>query len=160
MLASRTTWSADLSVGNDTIDAQRKELLESGQHVFELIDHDTPSIDSPVLFDVCDKILQVALRLFAEEENLLTWNKCPNLGDHQEQHNFCLKAIATIRAQAEKTPAAKHSMVMLLGEYLRNHMLVTDLRCKEYMRESHHHAALGQPLAGRLWGRAPSLTQH
>jgi hemerythrin-like metal-binding protein len=133
-MASITNWSADLSVGNYKIDEQRKELLESGQRALDLIDRGNQILDAWMLYDVCDKILQLALQIFAEEENLLTWNRCPSLAAHQEQHNSCLKAIAVIRANATRQQADKQSMITLLSEYLRNHMLVTDLSCKEYMR--------------------------
>lgn len=79
-MVSMTNWSADLSVGNYKIDEQRKELLESGQRALDLIDRSNHMPDSWVLYDVCDKILQLALKIFAEEENLLTWNRCPSLG--------------------------------------------------------------------------------
>lgn len=133
-MLSSTTWSTDLSVGNLKIDEQHKELLESGQRALDLIDRDSQAIDSWLLYDVCDRILQLALQSFAEEENVLTWNHCPNLAAHQEQHNSCLKAIAVIRANATKQQPDKKSMIKLLSEYLHNHMLVTDLNCKEYMR--------------------------
>ena len=139
-MLSSTTWSTDLSVGNLKIDEQRKELLESGQRALDMIDRGSQATDAWLLYDVWDRVLQLALQSFAEEENVLTWNRCPNLAAHQEQHNSCLKAIAMMRTNATKQPADKQGVIRQLSECLHAHMLVTDLNCKEYMRVSHGNA--------------------
>lgn len=132
---SMPVWNPGLSVGNREIDQQHQALLALCREAVRLLVNDPPSNERFRL--LLSNVLTLAREHWEAEETLLARNGCPNLADHAEQHERCLRIIADILTQAEHREIDKAGVIRLITEWITEHIIDSDRPNKEFLKDRH-----------------------
>jgi hemerythrin len=96
-MPNRVEWSPRLSVGNETLDAQHRDILAQCNALANCLDDASEESDGK--FDeIFSDLMSRALEHFSTEEELLTHCGYPDLDDHrseQEEYGFLATEIVT-----------------------------------------------------------------
>ncbi len=128
-------WSPEMSVGNDTLDADHKAFFALSKNLAEALRHKDDShftITSSI-----SMLEEYARGHFYREENALKTLGYNNLAQHHHKHRMFqgrIKAIA--EAYQQGTSSAADNLPSLVIEWLRQHILVEDMQYKRWMRDS------------------------
>ncbi len=127
-------WSQAVSVDNELLDKQHKDLLSICDKAAELLEEKGSKGKRQfhaVLNDVFEKAIQ---HLSAEEEILLKHNY-PKLADHKNEHRQLLSQLTETLLSAAGGVINKDQLYKLLHDWLTEHELGADMEYKEHLRK-------------------------
>lgn len=124
-------WKPTLSVGNPTIDAQHRHLLDLGSEALSLLHAGgtAPADFQRLLMDIA----QATAEHFDYEEGVLARNRCPTLPAHREEHAAYLERLADLLALDLDGITDKRRLATLIHELITTHVVDTDLPSAVYM---------------------------
>lgn len=133
-MSNTHTWSDNLSVGNNRIDEQHKQLialcaraadcasafsLEALQEFHDILNHLAPLTDHH----------------FNDEEDLLIKNGSPNLEVHIAEHNVYREMVVNLLVESTAGLLDRAKLYQVATDYLIKHMLEMDLADKAYLTQ-------------------------
>lgn len=123
------TWDPNLSVGDETIDAQHEKLINLINEAYESVQkHDEKQIGKLI-----DKMRQYADVHFSAEEALMKRDGFPGLEEHKFHHEKF--RIETQRFHKERFSRTNLSQIFVfLSRWLINHIMEDDMRYARYIR--------------------------
>jgi hemerythrin len=134
-LDSLPEWSQEMSVGNDTLDADHKAFFELARNIAEALHHKDDShftIASSV-----NMLVEYVAGHFYREENALRALGYNNLAQHHHKHRMFQGRIQAIaEAYQQGTSSVADNLPNLVIEWLRQHIMVEDMQYKRWMRDS------------------------
>lgn len=124
-------WNEKLSVDNNVIDNQHKELFELTNQLIAEYNND---INSPLIGETLRDLLQYTKRHFKQEERLLKKVGYPKLKEHEKMHvDFVFKIAMFCKDVMECKPDIVEEMIEYLTDWLVNHTSEADLDFKNYL---------------------------
>lgn len=127
-------WTESLSVGNEVIDNQHKELIEKVNDVLDACNQKKgkEKIDEVMLF-----LKDYTVKHFQAEEGLMQKYKYPDYNVHKQIHENFIKDVNELEAKI-KNEGVNLSVIMLLNkklvDWLINHINKIDKKVGEYIR--------------------------
>ena len=138
------TWDPSLSVGNDELDEQHRKLLDLIRKVLWLAVIENDSSVRQRFVRIINEIVHLALNHFECEEKTLAINGFQGLEKHKTEHDKYLNMLAELLYGATHGHLDLKAMVALIAEDLYDHLLTTDMECREFMkREPDSYAKTG-----------------
>ncbi len=132
-------WDQSLSVGDPTIDADHKHLID----LFNQL-HDAMSAGKGR--DSMDGTLRELVRYtqehFAREERAMERTRYPEMDAHKAEHRKLIEQVSGLMKEWEagKSSVTIHTM-QFLRDWLTNHIKVTDTKVGAYLRSQKTTAA-------------------
>ena len=127
-------WTQALAIGVPEIDEQHRELFRRVDHLLEAASGDLGQV-GPLLAWLREYVAQH----FATEERYMAEQAYPGRAAHQAEHRrfaddlTALEADFASRGAGGDVPARLHRQ---LGDWLRGHVLVTDLALGHFVRRA------------------------
>ncbi|WP_243545509.1 bacteriohemerythrin [Pseudodesulfovibrio tunisiensis] len=84
------SWSDDLSIGVDTIDAQHQKLIDMVNDAYDAV---FSGGDPDAAFDLIERMKAYALEHFAAEERMMEECGYPETGEHKQRHLQFLQEV-------------------------------------------------------------------
>lgn len=129
---SAVEWSDELSLNNENIDAQHKNLFALTN---ELIKHSDADAHSEIINETLYELLQYIDIHFAEEEELLEKVNYPKLEEHKKIHRSFTRKIAMFCRDVVKGKAhIAEELLVFLTEWIRQHTSIDDQDYKNYIQ--------------------------
>ncbi len=129
-------WTQDMSVHNDVIDAQHKELFEKLSEVLQKIiadDYDN-AVDGMVNF--FEKYMNGHL---VYEEAYLREMNYPHLEEHHQQHEVFVEKYNELKERLSEDDANIDGIVFdienFMGSWLTSHILIEDQKYAKYLQQ-------------------------
>ena len=91
------TWKDFYSVGDPSIDAQHKQILDTINELYEAMQK---SKDRAVLKPLLDRLLQYTLAHFQHEEQIMQEHEYPDFVQHTASHNRIRQKTRDLREHA------------------------------------------------------------
>ncbi len=131
--SKRLTWSSELSVGDDSIDDDHKEL-------FDLINAlEAADISHDYINRILDQLKKYTLEHFSKEEEYMQKCNYPELKEHAREHRMFIEWLETIRSTYARFPQSPFVIGDLVNDYLqkwlRNHILQEDMKYRDFMAQ-------------------------
>lgn len=131
---SKTSWSSDLSVGDNSIDDDHKGL-------FSLIaDLNSANMNQDYINYILDRLKRYTRDHFSREEDLMRRVAFPDYEAHQREHKAFIEWLETIRSMYARFPQSPFIISDLVNEYLqrwlRNHILTEDMKYRDFIIET------------------------
>jgi hemerythrin len=127
------TWTNDFSVGVATIDEQHRRLIEM---INRLVKESQATTQSETVSDLLTEMTKYAQEHFATEEDLMQQYNYPDLEEHVDQHRAFKKTTANLcRATMCDFETVPETMLRYLCDWLKKHILETDMAYKPFFRE-------------------------
>jgi hemerythrin-like metal-binding protein len=124
-------WSAAYSVGNLTIDLQRKKFMELCAQAARCQEID--GFEGREMFHVILHELAIyAKEHLVVEEAVLKAGNCPKLVDHLREHEHFRTMVTDFLFLATQKNLDKAGLARFLSEWWEKHFVGTDLGCKPY----------------------------
>lgn len=127
-------WSDDLSVGNELIDAQHRELFTRFEAFIEACNRKRGAEELKVLFDFLDSYVKTH---FAEEESLMAAHNFPGYSAHVEQHQRFIAKLAGLRGDLDTAGPTVGVLVMTskaLVYWLTEHIRQIDPQLATFLK--------------------------
>ncbi|MBP7548164.1 MAG: bacteriohemerythrin [Corallincola sp.] len=142
-------WSDAFSVGHAAMDRQHRQLFDLMNAAYRLIDEGAAQ---PRVVEAIERLLQVAARHLADEEQLLADSAYPQFEQHRDHHRKLLQQLAVLQQQmAGGDENSRIDMVMFLKSWLVNHIHGEDRRYGPWLQTlDARGTAAGRPQAGRI----------
>lgn len=131
------SWTAELSVGDDVIDAQHQGLFRETNKLLNTIIDGVPDRD---------KIREITMFLdtyitehFSFEEAYMLSNKYPGIEEHRTLHQNFIEQYTLLKAKIDTQQPTSESLFALenfLGQWLVHHIGTEDKKYYQYI-ESH-----------------------
>ncbi len=131
------SWTAELSVGDDVIDAQHQGLFRETNKLLNTIIDGVPDRD---------KIREITIFLdtyitehFSFEEAYMLSNKYPGIEEHRALHQDFIEQYTLLKAKIDTQQPTSESLFALenfLGQWLVHHIGTEDKKYYQYI-ESH-----------------------
>ena len=127
-------WDESLSVGNQRIDNQHKQLI---QILNRLINSLYTDFDRVLFSEILSELLEYSRVHFRDEELLLEEKKYPKLADHHNEHrDFKLELAKICESILQGNTQVNLKLVEYLSNWYVNHICVSDQDYKHYMINS------------------------
>ncbi|MBT3635139.1 MAG: hemerythrin family protein [Candidatus Marinimicrobia bacterium] len=127
-MSIRFTWEKSLSVGNDLLDEQHKNIIELACQLPEIIvANDTPS--------VINQLYKYFRFHFSHEEEMMRSINFPFLGEHQLIHEGFISKLNKIRQQTIDSNLSLSRNKMLIYEWMVEHIMCEDKKYFHFIRE-------------------------
>lgn len=126
------SWDDGLSVGNDHLDNQRKEIIYLMNTLLRCQD-DPASILSHELTTLLTRLRIIVAQLFVEEETLLEQNDCPWLEEHTVDHAYMVSKFSETHAMAQEE--ILHQRMPSLYDMMTTHFTTQDIECRDYLSD-------------------------
>ncbi len=128
---SSISWSAELSVGDNSIDEDHQEL-------FSLISElEAADISHDYINRILDRLKKYTLEHFSKEEEYMSKHQYPELEAHAREHKMFAEWLETVRSTYARFPQSPFVIGDLVNDYLqkwlRNHILQEDMKYRDYM---------------------------
>lgn len=124
------SWNDALSVGNDHMDNQHKDII----HLMNmLLKHqvDNTSSSNDELSLLLSNLRIVMARHFIEEEYLMEQNDCPWVEEHAVDHAYIVSKLSETDMMDVKEII--NHRIPLLQNLLEAHFASQDLECRDYL---------------------------
>lgn len=129
-------WTPEMSVHNDILDAQHKELFERINILLNAIIEDKGE-------DVLDSTVEFFEKYMNEhliyEENYLREINYPQLQEHQEQHLIFANKYTELKEKMNEDSVNKAQLAFeienFMGSWLTNHLLTEDQKYAKYIQQ-------------------------
>lgn len=118
-------WCSDFCLGHAQIDLYRRKLLELAQAVLELSKND--SLEASRYQYLLNETAEISRNCTKAETKFLTKRGYSDLAIHSAEHEFFSIEIAELLCQAEDGRFDAPAFAKVLGGYVMNHILFTDL---------------------------------
>lgn len=139
-------WTADLSVGVDSIDAQHKQLFKI---VNDLLDAMRVGKGKGEVAKVLGFLESYVIEHFGAEERAMAQQQYPGYAGHKAEHEAFIKDFLNLKGQHE-AGGPNIALVIEVNNrvctWLRNHIAHTDKALGSFIA-SRHHSRASQPLA-------------
>ena len=125
-------WSDNMSVGVDQIDEEHKYLFSLMESASRAISEGNTGSVLTIFHELTDYI-DVH---FGHEEEVMRAMGYPDLDDHRSEHaKLAQKAFSVINNLRMKDTITRGSeFTTFLGDWLTNHIMVSDMKYGEYLR--------------------------
>ena len=125
-------WSDTWKVGNETIDAQHKNLVSLVNQLHEAM---KSGQGSRALGDILAKLVTYTKTHFATEEQLMQIHKYPDFAKHKVEHEkLTAKVVEFQQAFVDGTAALTIDVLDFLSKWLQGHILGTDMKYVPFLR--------------------------
>lgn len=131
-----TKWTDDLSIGIPELDEEHKQWLEI---LNELHDAMSDNSDAEIIQDIIKRMLEYAVMHLTHEEMHMLEHKYHLYESHREKHNRLIHKVELLLDRANKNSNFRLTVetVLLLKNWLTNHIMVTDKKYGEYVAQLH-----------------------
>jgi len=125
-------WSDALSVQIREIDAQHKQLIDIINRLHQaMIDKKGKELQKEIISEMHD----YAASHFMLEERYMRRYSFPDLEDHCREHGRFAQEVAGLKARADSGGLILSIVILaLLKEWLKNHILGTDMKYVEHFK--------------------------
>lgn len=128
-------WSASLSVGNEYIDNQHKQLIALCDRATQCAN--VQSREAKEEFHlVLNDLVMLANEHFGAEEKLLAENNCPTLLDHKLEHEACREELTNLLFKGMTGRFDIDGLVKLVQQWVNQHKLKSDMENRSFMQNS------------------------
>jgi hemerythrin-like metal-binding protein len=126
------TWSDDLSVGDESIDAQHQSLIAMINDLDEALQSGNAQ---PVLADMVQRLKEYAQEHFASEEAVMERAGYPDLAGHQREHIDFIRRVSQFDKDCRSGACTLNQEVLeFLKTWLLEHIMGTDMKYAPYIR--------------------------
>jgi len=120
-------WSDELSVGNDHIDAQHKNIIRMINRLIESPEGNRRSKD---VIDALTRLMKFMREHFRDEEALMKKNGYPHLEEHIKEHrHFAEKLMELFLVEDDEL---LRRTIPFLRDWLVGHLASQDMKCRSY----------------------------
>ena len=125
-------WTAQLSVGIDSIDEQHKKLINM---INALNDAMLTGSSNELLGKIFTGLAAYTQKHFAYEENMFAEYGYPNSQEHKRQHSELIAQVVELKENFMENPQGTISadLMLFLKRWLTNHILRTDKEYTEFL---------------------------
>ena len=127
-------WNDYYSVGDPSIDAQHKQILDIINELYEAMQKGK---DRAVLKPISDRLLQYTLAHFTHEEQALKEHEYPDLAQHVALHDKIRQRTRDLRENAHLVTG--HDMLRFLKEWWVGHIQSVDKKYVPYLELAGSH---------------------
>jgi len=120
-------WSDELSVGNDHIDDQHRNIV---QMINRLVENEEVSMRSIDAIDALTRLMNFMREHFRDEEELMRKNGCPYLEEHVKQHRYFAEKLTELFVVENDELLRK--TIPFLRDWLVGHLASQDMKCRSY----------------------------
>lgn len=130
-------WKEDFSVNVKMIDDQHKELFRLGTELYTLVSAKDGIDRYDEIMVVIGRLSDYTVEHFAYEEEVMKNNNYDNFDEHKKQHDAFVSKIQSIKAEDVDIRQRKVGMdlIVFVSNWIENHILVTDMKYKEFLNE-------------------------
>lgn len=131
-------WTSEMSVNNDVIDEQHKNLFE---HINKLLDSIIDdSYDQKMIEDMVDFFENYMNEHLLYEEAYLQEMKYPYLEEHHAQHEVFVKKYKELKQKLDEKEVDKKQMIFdmenFMGNWLSAHIMTEDKKYANHFLEN------------------------
>lgn len=129
-------WNDDLAVGNDLIDQQHKEFIETFTQLLTACRSHTAADAVPRVMHYLDDYLSFHFR---EEEHLMRSRGYPQMPDHVEQHSAFIVRVRELKREYDETGASLQVITHLndtLLQWFLQHIRKYDKAFAAFLRDA------------------------
>jgi hemerythrin len=130
-------WHDDYAIGNATIDAQHRKIIDIINLLHSLLNEATPADAAIGANEVFDQLAQYVMTHFAYEEQLMTDAGYPveKVIEHKRQHDKLLAAVQQVvdAYHAGDTEVLAELLPYLYGDWLIEHICHSDREYASYL---------------------------
>lgn len=127
-------WTESLSVGNETIDSQHKELIQKINDVLEACNRQQ---GKEKVVEVMQFLKDYTVKHFKDEENLMKKYQYPMYEEHKKIHEDLVKKVEDLDERI-KREGVSLSVVMTVNktlvDWFVNHISKEDKKVGEYIK--------------------------
>jgi len=126
-------WTAQLSVGIDSIDEQHKKLINM---INALNDAMLTGSSNELLGKIFTGLAAYTQKHFAYEEDMFAEYGYPDSQEHKRQHNELIAQVIELKEKFMENPKGTISadLMLFLKRWLTNHIMRTDKEYTEFLR--------------------------
>jgi hemerythrin len=125
-------WDNSLSVGNNSMDDQHKELFRILNSLDEAIGHTEVELDVNSVIEDLEKYVTVH---FKSEEALMSKASYSRLDIHVQKHDYFIEKIAMLKRDIEHgRPVSALDLLCFLAKWLRDHIMTEDKQYEEAVK--------------------------
>ena len=131
-----TKWTDELSIGIPELDAEHKEWLAI---LNELNDAMSDNSDIKIIQNIIKRMLEYSVLHLTHEEMHMLEHKYDLFEPHKEKHNRLIRKVELLLDRANKNSNFRLTVetILLLQNWLTNHIMVTDKKYGEYVAKLH-----------------------
>jgi len=127
-------WSAQFSVGNETIDNQHKDIIDL---INILIENSELSPHSKIVSETLSLLVNYSREHFKYEEQFLSTLKYPGVEEQIKDHKeFKLEVAGFYDAAILNISGIPQALLMFLKEWWVTHILVEDMKYSDFLKEN------------------------
>ncbi len=125
-------WTAELSVGIDSIDEQHKKLVNMINALNDAILSDS---SNELLGKIFTGLTTYTQKHFAYEETMFTEYGYPDSQEHKRQHSELIAQVVELKEKYLENPQGTISadLLLFLKRWLTNHIMKTDKEYTEFL---------------------------
>jgi len=124
------SWNDGLSVGNDHMDSQHKDIIHLMNMLLKHQSKNTSGSNNEISA-ILSELRIVLARHFIEEEYLLVQNGCPWAEEHAVDHAYIVSKLSETDVMDVKEIIGQR--IPLLQNLLESHLAVQDIDCRDYL---------------------------
>jgi hemerythrin-like metal-binding protein len=125
-------WKPEYTVYDAEIDRERQRLFGLVNHLHEEM---MAGRGAKTLGGILAEVTKFSSISFAKQEALMAAVHYPEIRSHVEQHDQMRRRITEFEARVERGEAAGTiEFTLMISEWIRNHVMVTDRRLGDYVR--------------------------
>ena len=133
---ARIEWDKSLSVDNDELDEQHKQLIHFYNTLHESLINDPPEKTTRTKITTLDNLVDYAQLHFAAEEKHLAEIGFPERESHRRVHQeFSEKVLALQRDIAANKPVLGTSLIKFLRNWIVEHIARDDKAFATYLKK-------------------------
>lgn len=132
-------WNDDLAVGNELIDRQHREFIETFNQLLGACKAHTGKEAVPRVMRYLDDYLSFHFR---EEEHLMRATAYPQMAEHVAQHSGFIARVRELQREYQETGASLQVITHLndtLLQWFLQHIRSYDRQLAAFLRERHAH---------------------
>lgn len=125
-------WTAELSVGIDSIDEQHKKLVNMINALNDAMLNDS---SNELLGKIFTGLAAYTQKHFSYEENMFAEYGYSNSEEHKRQHNELIAQVVELKERFMENPQGTISadLMQFLKRWLTNHIMRTDKEYTEFL---------------------------
>lgn len=134
------SWNDDMSVGDDLVDRQHREILSLIAQMSGCAKHPSAREEA---FPVMTALLASLDGHFAEEERQMLDIRYAGADEHRREHDAMARTLRTLRASVRTPSDLIRATIIILPRWIASHQVSMD-------RDLCRHAALHQGMTSRF----------
>lgn len=129
-------WTDELSIGIPEMDEEHKEWLDI---LNELHDAMSDNTDAKIIQNIVKRMLEYSVFHLTHEEMYMLELKYPLFESHKEKHKHLIHKIELLVDRINENSNFRLTVdtILLLKNWLTNHIMVTDKKYGEYAAQFH-----------------------